>query len=257
MLALPAISGCKRERTLRDIGTLPHVERARGKIQPEKVAWAYDYQLDKARVCYDEALAKDRNQRGTVIVTAHRPSDFGNVDVTAKRSGTISSELEKCIAWEFRAPPNVAPRSKETATLVLEPEIRREPAPPGDFAFRKVVERMLEPATLRVIALEVRRQPEVLTNGDRFLFADCTAKVEFSRDGEDDFCGDLRPPAGPSCRGKSDEGGCVCAKAKRKKGEQLELKGQLSFRLTQNGWIFSRGMYDDDRHFFGDVAREE
>jgi hypothetical protein len=90
VLAVAALPGCKRERT-RDIGRLPHVERARGKIQPEKVVWAYEYQLDKARVCYVEALAKDRNQRGTVTITAHRPSDFGDVDI------------------------------------VLEPEIRREP----------------------------------------------------------------------------------------------------------------------------------
>jgi hypothetical protein len=255
LLALLVPLGCKREPKLRDIATLPHVERARGKVQPEKVAWAYEYQITHARNCYDRELLVDPNQRGTVTLTAKRAGADANVEISSKRTGTISAALESCIAWEFRAPPGVAPSSTETATLTLEAEVEREPTPPGDFAFRKVVDRMLEPTGARVLALEVHREPESLSDNFRMLTATCTAKVEFRKDGDDDWCGTLRSPGGPQCRGKAE--GCECPVVKRKKGEQLELKGPVTFIQSKNGWSLSHGSYEDGRHFFGDETREE
>lgn len=260
MLATASLSGCKREPVYRDLATLPHVERTRGKVSPEKVPWAFEYQLGNARICYDQALAKDPTLRGTVTVTATRQSENGNVDITSARAGTVSAELEKCIAWEFRAPPGVQPGSKETATLDLEPQLVQEPTPPGDFAFHKVVRRMVEPANVRVVSLEIRREPDKLgQNMERFLDAQCTAKVEFLKDGEEDWCGSLRPLGGPQCRpgAKAEGGSCECPKVKRRKGEQVVLQGQVSFVLYgKNGWACTMGMYDDGRRFFGDETRQ-
>ncbi|MBK9000649.1 MAG: hypothetical protein IPM35_33420 [Myxococcales bacterium] len=259
VLVAASFAACKREPRYRDLATLPHVERTRGKVAPEKVPWAYDYQLGNARICYDQALEKDSAQRGTVTVTATRPSDFGNVDITTTRTGTISGELEKCIAWEFRAPPGVQPKSKETVTLKLAPVVVREAKPPGDFAFHRVIRKMVEPANVRVVSMDVRREPDELgQNRDRYAKAQCTVKVEFLKDGEDDWCGSLRPLGGPRCRGKWEAGDpCDCAKVKRKKGAQVELKGEISATLHgKNGWAFTMGEYDDGRRFFGDETRE-
>jgi hypothetical protein len=262
VLAVLASTGCEHEKkAYRDIETLPHVERTRGTVSGLRdFPWAYEYQLGDARICYDRALQRDPTQRGTVSLIALPPGGQAFAKITTQHTGTVSAGLESCIASALRALQVGEPKSKETATLTLEPRTVREPTPPGDFAFRKVIDHMVEPAKARVVSLEVHRNPDQATQreGERSLEATCKAKVEFLKDSEEDWCGELRPLGGPQCRpGAHEPGDCECPKVKHDKGAQIMLDGRLSFTLYgKNGWVFSMGMYEDGRRFFGDETRE-
>lgn len=73
-----AATGCKREKTHRDLATLPHVERTRGSVHGLRdVPWVYEPQLLDAKTCYDRALQKDPAQRGTACFT-YAPAFFGH-----------------------------------------------------------------------------------------------------------------------------------------------------------------------------------
>lgn len=149
--------------------------------------------------------------------------------------------------------------SKETVTPELSSEVVREPKAPGDFAFHKVIRKMVEPAGVRVVSMDVRREHDQLgQNDDRHVKAQCSVRVEFVEDGEDDWCGALRPVGGQRCRGKWEAGGpCDREKVRRNKGEPVELRGELWAMLDgKNGWAVTMGEYDDGRRFFGDETRE-
>lgn len=245
LLLVAAATACKRAPKQRDITTLPHVERRMGRIEPGSVSWVGKVQFDAVRTCYDDALQKDPGLAGTITVTAFRGDESPFAIVESTQQGTLTVDVLQCIERALGAGTPMAPGERHSAVLTLSSEIRRVPAPPGDSAYRQSAERMIAAAPVRILTFGTAHNVPSPSE----LSAVCKALVEFTADGIDHWCGELRQP-GPNCNHHSKCDDCVAVP--RKRGDRVALSGTLWFRLTPEGWSSP-----DDRHYFGDVPKEE
>lgn len=249
MATAAIVAGCKREPTPEEIAKLPHVTRPWGKVV--SVRAVPEHRIDAATACYDAALAKAPGQNGSITVT-FRPKEGGATQRTIDRTGNLTPELAECVAQAVDEPGARQAGTVETVALTLSSEDRREPAPPGDAAFRLVVGRMLSKGDLTVTDLVIGNPRDEVYGGQRARLADCVVRARFDTAGEDHFCGELGPPGPRHQRGRVED---VCPAQPRAKGATIDLRGPCRFTLRRGGWMFGSGEYEDGRLFYGDVVR--
>jgi hypothetical protein len=248
------VAACKRRTS---IEALPHVERIVGAVEPATIPWSPGVGGAKVGDCYDEALAHDPTEAGTLTLTVRRPGTDWATLVDVKTTGSLSGAIAPCLqkgGWYLSTPGE-----SQTIELTLRPEKRREPAPPTAPTFRRVVEWRFRRAPVRVVDFTANVVPPRRYSDTWSISASCTAEIEVNDTFDDDLCGTIRTPGAPWwCKRPF---GCGCdpkePPVRRHRGERVKLAGDVRLILTPRGWRYyaneETSVDPDTPTFFGDV----